>query len=72
MDILDKQLGPEDKVKISLTGGKLVITNSYQGKQVGCDVSLTVDAKAFLEQLKVAIPGSIDDYVINMAEAALP
>lgn len=72
MDIVNQQIGPEDTVKVSLEGGKLVITNSYAGKQVGADVSIKVDAKAFLEMLKVAIPGKFDDVVIDVVEGALP
>lgn len=72
IDLVDKQLGPEDKVKISLEGGKLVISNSYQGKQVGVDTAIKVDAKAFLDELKVAIPGNWDDLVINVVESAIP
>lgn len=72
MDVVDKKLGPEDEVKVSLVGGKLIITNSYQGKQLGVDVAITADAKAFLDQLKAAIPGNWDDLVIDVVEGALP
>jgi hypothetical protein len=72
MDLMDKQLGAEDQVKVSLEGGKLVISNSYAGKQVSADLVIKADAKAFLEQLKAAIPGNWDDLVINIVEGALP
>lgn len=72
MDIADQKLGPEDEVKVSIAGGKLLITNVYQGAQLGATLAISVDAKAFLEMLKVAIPGNWDDLVINIVEGALP
>lgn len=72
MDIADQKLGPEDEVKVSIAGGKLLITNVYQGAQLGATLAISVDAKAFLEMLKVASPGNWDDLVINIVEGALP
>lgn len=72
VDVVNQQIGPEDSIKVSLEGGKVIISNSYQGTQVGADLSIKVDAKMLLDKLKVAIPGNWDDLVINVVEGALP
>jgi hypothetical protein len=72
MDLVDKQIGAEDQVKVSLEGKKLVITNSYAGKQMSADVVIKIDAQALGEQLKQLFPGKVDDLVIDIIEGALP
>lgn len=52
----------EGKIKVSVGSAKL------EGVEIGLSVS--VDAGHFLDKLKVLIPGSIDDAVIDALKAA--
>lgn len=72
MDVVNTAIGAEGSLDLKLDGGKLVLTVTHI--HASGDVSLVVkeDVKYFLEKLKVAIPGSFDDVVINVLEGALP
>ncbi len=67
----DIQMGPEDTLKMSIVLGVVRVENVYAGTQMkaGAYVELTVDA--YLELLKAAIPGTIDDVIIDALEAAM-
>lgn len=71
---IDKQipLGPEGNLDVKLEDGKLVLTISHVHASGQISVVATEDAKYFLEKLKVLIPGTIDDYLINILEVSLP
>lgn len=72
---MDKQL-----LKGSFTGGSYEIaivasdvqaSVTYDGADFEGTVSLKIKSKAGLDHLKVIIPGTIDDAIINVVEAAL-
>jgi len=67
----DIQIGAEDVLKMSISNGIVRIENVYAGKQAkaGAYVELTVEA--YLEMLKKAIPGNVDDVVIDGLESAM-
>lgn len=71
MDLVDKQIGAEAKVKMSVSGGKLMLTASDEMKGMGIDVSVSVDTDYFLDELAKLIPGTFDDMVIGLAKSAL-
>lgn len=68
-EILDGQLGSAVSYDIEFKGGKL--SGSIVNPQTGISVKLEIPARAVLEALKKAVPGTIDDAIINVVEAAL-
>lgn len=72
MDVGNIALGPEGLADLKLEGGMLILT--FVHKHASGEVTITVkeNAKYFLEKLKVAIPGKLDDVVIDVIEGALP
>ncbi len=72
MEIVNKDLGAEGKLDLKLEGGKLVLTVTHLHASGEISIVAKEDAKYFLEKLKVLIPGTIDDYLINIVEASLP
>lgn len=72
MELKDIKLGTEGDVKLTLEGGKLILMLTHIHASGSVSIMVSEDAKYFLEKLKVAIPGSFDDVLINLAEASLP
>lgn len=63
--------GSKGKYSVSLVEGDVVASISYSSDVASVSVSGTAKSKAGLEELKVLIPGMIDDAVISVIEAAL-
>lgn len=64
---MEKELYKEGEVVVNLINEDLVIT--YAGK--GGSVTVKVEGDYFLDKLADAIPGTIDDTIINVIKAAL-
>ena len=71
MILMEKDLGPEAKMKMEINGVKIVSSMEYAGEGGGGSVSASMDVEYFLGKLAAAIPGSIDDAVIALIVAAL-
>lgn len=71
MDLVSGNLGPEAKYAVDIVGRNLVAKLEYSGVQLHSSHSLELDLVAVLEIVKAKIPGSIDDAIINIVEAAL-
>lgn len=67
----DVQLGPETVAKMSFVSGKARLELAYAGKQATAGMFVEMSAKEYLEMLKAAIPGTIDDTIIDVLEAAM-
>lgn len=67
----DIDLGPEAKAKIAIVDGKVQLSVSYEGKQASAGASAALDIDAFAKLLKDAIPGKIDDTVIDLLVTAM-
>lgn len=67
----DIQLGPEDKAFLKIEGGKVIFGNEYAGKQVSASAMISADIDQFASLLKAAIPGKIDDTIIDLLVAAM-
>lgn len=65
-------IGSEGKLDIKLEGGKVILTITHEHASGSLSLIASEDAKYFLEKLKPMIPGTIDDYLINIVEASLP
>jgi len=71
MKELEKELGTETDLEISFKEGKAVIAVKYDGKGADAAVSVALDSDYFLQKLAEAIPGEIDDAIIDMLRIAL-
>lgn len=67
----DVQLGPETKASIVVNGSNVVLGINYQGAQAGAQISVSLDIEQFGALLKNAIPGTIDDVIIDTLISAL-
>jgi hypothetical protein len=70
-DLLDGKLGELAAYDVEFKGGKLVAKVSAEKSGVVAAVELSVDAAVVLDALKAAIPGQVDDAVIDLIKAAL-
>jgi len=71
-DIIDGKLGAVGSYDIEFKGGKLVARVSAAapfGLEAG--ILLSLDSDAVLDAIARAIPGSIDDAVVNVIKGAL-
>jgi len=67
----DVNIGPESILKMSFVAGKARVEIDYAGKQATAGAYVEMDAKQYLELLKAAIPGTVDDAIINALEMAM-
>lgn len=61
----DLKLGNADLDITVLPGGKVRLEVKYDGKGVDGGAFVEVEASVFAEKLKAAIPGKIDDVIID-------
>lgn len=54
---MEKQLGPESKLKVEMVDGKLKISVEYDGKQVDATAAVSADVDMFVDGLMDIIPG---------------
>lgn len=67
----DMQLGPETDAKIIVSGGVVRMQIDYVGKQMKGGAYAEMSPEAYGQMLKDAIPGKIDDAIIDVIIAAL-
>jgi hypothetical protein len=70
-DLISGKIGSEGTYDIAFKGGNVVAVISYDGAELGAQVTLTVKSKAGLEKLKQLIPGQIPTEIIDVIEGAL-
>lgn len=70
MEIVEKKLGAEGELNLEFKEGKICLTISYDGKGVDGGVFANIEPAYFMEKLKTAIPGKIDDVIIDGLTAA--
>ncbi len=74
-DLVEGQIGPETKYEVDFVGGKLVAKLDYAGSEAGGGAYVSINADVVMDKLKVhaieplkkAIPGGLDDMLIDMA-----
>ena len=71
MEMAKGSLGPEASYSVELVDGKFMIGSKYEGAMGGASIELHIGGHQVLDAIKKAIPGEIDDMVINVLEAAL-
>lgn len=54
---MEKELGPETKLKAEIVGGKIKLSVAYDGAQVDAAVSISSDSDMLVDALLALIPG---------------
>lgn len=70
-EIVSGQVGPETKYAVKFEGGKLVVSGGFDSKIFDAGLTLALDTDAVIDELAKAIPGQIDDAVLQLVKAAL-
>lgn len=71
MDLAKGDIGPEAKYDVVFTEGKLRAELKYAGVMGGAGLYVEVGADQVVEAIKAAIPGKVDDAVLDVLKAAL-
>lgn len=71
MDVLDKALSPESKVKLVIKDGKIGLSGVLDTKGVDVELAVLVEADYFIDQLAEKIPGKLDDAILGVLKQAL-
>lgn len=70
-DIVQGQIGPEAKYSLKFENGKLRAEIAYDSKIVDSGLFVEIGADELIETIKLAIPGKIDDAILDMMKIAL-
>jgi hypothetical protein len=70
VDLVNEQVGAETNLKVVYEEKKLKIEVVYDGKQADANLVVIVEPGVLLDALKSAIPGNVDDAVIDALKAA--
>lgn len=70
-DLVDGKLGSVGTYDVAFKDGALVVAITENDKFGATSITRSIPAKQVLDALKAAIPGQIDDAVINTIEVAL-
>lgn len=71
MDLAKEKIGSEGGFDVKVEQGKVKLKLSYDGKGADASVEASVEVGYFLDKLKEAIPGEIDDKVIDVIKLAM-
>jgi hypothetical protein len=69
--LTDKELGSEGNLKLEVVEGKVKLTLKYDSKGLDADVVLLLESEYFVDKLAAAIPGQIDDLLLDLLKKAL-
>lgn len=67
----DIQIGPETQAALKFNGGIARMEINYAGVQMKGGAYVEMSAEAYAQMLKDAIPGKIDDTIIDLLIAAM-
>ena len=70
MEILNAKNG-EVEFAVKIEKGIVSLEVGYQGAGAGAGVKINLEADYFLDKIKAAIPGQIDDSVIDLIKVAI-
>lgn len=70
-ELVNKEVSSELDFALKFEDKKLVLTPSFDSKGLDVSMNISLDGEYFLDKLAEAIPGDIDDTVINLLKAAL-
>ena len=63
--VIEKELGPEAKLKVEYVDGKVRVEVVHKGKIGGAGAYVEVDAYELVDAITDAIPGEMDDTFID-------
>lgn len=63
--IIEKEIGPETKLKVQFIDGKIALNIDHAGKIGGAGMYAHVDAFTLVDMITDAIPGEWDDAFID-------
>lgn len=69
--MLEGNIGPEAKYDLKIEKGEVVVLLDYKGADARAKLEAAMPIDAWLEKLKAAIPGKIDDYLIDALKKAM-
>lgn len=69
--LTEKELGSEGALKIEVVEGKVKLTLKYDSKGLDADLALLLESEYFIQKLADAIPGQIDDVLLDLLKKAL-
>lgn len=61
----------EGSLQMKIEDGKVKVALVYDGKQADAKLEISLGADEYLDMLKKAIPGEIDDAIIDMLKLAM-
>ena len=61
----------EGKLELEIKDGKVLFIVGYDGKQADAELKISLGVEEYAEMLKKAIPGKIDDTVIDLLVASM-
>lgn len=71
MEVAQGQIGPEAKYAVKFEGGKLRAELVYDGKLIDAGMNVGVGIDEVIEAIKVAIPGKIEEPILEILKMAL-
>lgn len=69
--LTEKELGSEGALKIEVVEGKVKLTLKYDSKGLDANLDLLLESEYFIQKLADAIPGQIDDVLLDLLKKAL-
>lgn len=66
--VLDQKIGSEGEVEVDVELDKVTFSVKAEGADGGISFTAYAKAKSVLEKMKAAIPGDVDDSIINGLE----
>lgn len=70
-DLAGGQIGPETKWALKFEGGQLKVSVDNAGTMGSAGLYLAVGADQVISAIEAAIPGQLDDQVLDLLKAAL-
>ena len=64
------EIGSDADLDIEIGEGKVKLSLGYEGKGAKAGVFVEIKAEYFIDKLKKAIPGEIDDAILEMLKGA--
>lgn len=61
----------EANLSVKIEEGKVKLSIKYDGVQADAELSVTLEVDQYLDMLKAAIPGSVDDAIIELLKSAM-
>ena len=69
--VIEKEISKEVDLEMRFENKKVKLVVNYEGRGAGAEVAVYVDAVYFIDLLADAIPGTLDDVVLEMLKGAL-